>query len=393
MSEAPNRSLFEQLQEILLKEEREYALNLRRKIDSLETDNQNNLKKQQEDFEKYKATSHEIREQLKDLIEKVRAFSEKEISDIKEDANKISEEVSAFKSDYNKFHNHVVGFESGVETFKHDVDIFKEEVGEFKEEVKDFKEEITHFKTGIEDPDKFKNKIQPVIEEKIGYMKTNFNEVFGQEMKHSIKVQMTESKEDFIEAMYPLMGKLVKSYVKNEFEKLFESINTRLDKTFSYRSFINRIKSYFTGIRYEELAIKNALASNIEEVYIIHRESGLLIGNYSRNNTADVDMVAGMLAAIKQFAEDTFKTAAGDDLETIEYGSNKVMIQSFYRYYVATVVTGVIDTRFKSKLNNHLLGFSEKNLSKPINQIDSDLYDNISKKLKLSFYEFEEINQ
>jgi len=386
MSEAPNKSLFEQLQEILLKEERAYALNLRRKLDGLETDYQNNKVYHDKEFEQYKAASEDIRKHLKELIEKVKAQSENEINLIKSQSEKISNDVSSFKNDYNQFHKHVVGFESGVETFKKEVD-------DFKEEVVDFKEEINHFKTGIEDPDKFKNKIQPVIEEKIGYVKANFNDVFGVEMKNSIKIQMSESKEEFIETMYPMMGKLVKSYVKNEFEKLFESINSRLDRAFSYRSFINRIKSYFTGIKYEELALKNAISNNIEEVYIIHRESGLLIGSYSRNNTADVDMVAGMLAAIKQFAEDTFKTTAGDDLETIEYGSNKVVIQSFYRYYVATVVTGIIDGQFKSKLNNHLITFSEKNLSRPINQIDSDLYDNISKKLKLSFYEFEEINQ
>ena len=517
MGESPNKSLFQQLQELLLKEEREYALNLRRRLDSLEIDQQTSYSIQTDEFENYKKESAEITAQLRALIKKVKeqgenslatlkqdtkqdisslqsktehelseikaetkqeiyslkeeteqnvsalqakteqelsglkvetkqeivslkeeteqnvsslqAKTEQELSGLKaetkqeivsfkedtnqnistlkkenenelatlkeetkkdfavlkEDSEKLDSNISEFKNDYNSFHKHITGFESGVEDFKKDVN-------EFKEEVHEFKEEINHFKVGIEDPNQFKNKVQPVVEEKIGYIKRNFNDVFGEEIKHSIKIQMTDSREDFIEALYPLIGKLVKSYVKNEFEKLFESINSRLDKTFSYGSFINRIKSYFTGIRYEELAIKNALGLNIEDVYIIHRESGLLIGNYSRNNSADVDMVAGMLAAIKQFAEDAFNTNAGDDLETIEYGNSKIMIQSFYRYYVATVVNGVIDSRFKARLNNHLLSFGEKNLSKPINQIDSDLYDNISKKLKLSFYEFEEVN-
>ncbi len=386
MSES-NKTLFEQLQEILLNEERESRKQLKEKIDDVKQE----IHVHKQDLEEFKEEVNSFQYDIGTFKEDVDEFQE-DVEEFKEEIGGFKEQVDDFRFEYRQFQNQVYGYQTDVNEFKEEVEEFKEEVEEFQEEIKEFKEEVEDFKEGIEDPNMFKEKVQPVVDEKIYEVKNNFNEVFGEEMRHSIKLQIVESKEDFVEALYPLVGKLVKSYVRNEFEKLLESINGRLESAFSIRGLLNRVKSFFTGVRYEELAIRNVFGSIIEEVFIIHRESGLLIGNYSRNNTADVDMVAGMLTAIKQFSEETFNATPDEELETIEYGSNKVVIQNFYKYYIATVISGVIDSRFKSRLNNHLINFSEKNLSKPIAQIDSELFDGISKKLKLSFYEFEEIN-
>lgn len=48
------------------------------------------------------------------------------------------------------------------------------------------------------------------------------------------------------------------------------------------------------------------------------KESGLLIGSYSRGNIADKDMISGMLTAIKSFVEDAF-SKEGQDLEDIKF--------------------------------------------------------------------------
>jgi len=60
----------------------------------------------------------------------------------------------------------------------------------------------------------------------------------------------------------------------------------------------------------------------VHEVYLVQRESGLLLGSYAKEKNTDQDVIAGMLTAIKSFAEDAFNRGK-EDLEMIQYENYK----------------------------------------------------------------------
>ena len=182
---------------------------------------------------------------------------------------------------------------------------------------------------------------------------------------------------------------MIKRYVKAQFDAFVEQVSERMENAFSPTRWQDRIKAWFGGVKQEELLIKSAFASKIEEVFIIHRQSGLLLACYSRNNTTDVDMIAGMLTAIKQFVEEAFRHGEKGALETIEYGSYKILIRDYYTYYSATVVSGYMDNKDKEALDEHLSIFCEKFIPSGIRDIDDKIYEKISNQLKLSFREYE----
>jgi hypothetical protein len=147
-----------------------------------------------------------------------------------------------------------------------------------------------------------------------------------------------------VEALYPLIGILVKKFIIVEITKLSESINETMNNKFSIKQILKRL---FKGKKLGgEDVFQEAFDSFIEEVFVIEKDSGLLLGSYSRGNIADKDMVSGMLTAIKSFAEEAF-SKEGQDLEDIKFETFQLSIQNFKSIYIATATSGVVNTEFK----------------------------------------------
>ncbi len=272
--------------------------------------------------------------------------------------------------------------ERKVESIEDDVSGLKEEVNEIKEDVFDIKE-------NIDNPSKLGSKIDPIMQLKILELKQDFyDDVFRHEVELVVKDQLKSSQDEIIEALYPIIGKLIRHYLRLQFDSFLENVNSRLENTFSLKWWGDRMKAAFAGVSQKELIIRESFVTQVQEVFIIHSESGLLLGSYSKNNTADVDLIAGMLTAIKQFVAGTFKTK-GEDLETIEYGDYKILITNFYKYYVATVTSGMVDATFKASLHEHLVQFCDSKVPTNFREIDDRLFEMVSARLKSSFNDFE----
>ena len=203
---------------------------------------------------------------------------------------------------------------------------------------------------------KFKLKVDPVIDEKIEDLKLNFPEYFGDNITESIKVQIRESQDEVVEALYPIMGKLIKKFIVAEITKLSNSINETINNKFSIKHILKRL---FKGKKTDaEDVLQEVFEPIIEEVFVIEKDSGILAGNYSRGEIADKDMVSGMLTAIKSFAEDAF-SKEGQNLEDIKFETFQLSIQNFKTIYIATATSGVLNPDFKDELLENINNLAE----------------------------------
>ena len=113
---------------------------------------------------------------------------------------------------------------------------------------------------------------------------------------------------------------------------------------------------------------------------VIEKGSGITISEYSKTQSIDEDTVAGMLTAIKSFAEDAFEKN-NQELQYIEYNSFHIHLQNFSAYYIAVIISGPFNVIFKSKLEDKLLDFAQNH----INKEDLENKAVFSKKLKNYF--------
>lgn len=220
---------------------------------------------------------------------------------------------------------------------------------ECREDLKSLKEEIfVH--------EKFSERVAPLVDEKIEILRERFPEYFGETITETIKIQIRDSQDEVIEALYPILGKLVKKFIISEIEKLTDSINKTIKEKFSVKEIIKR---FIKGKKNDAgVVLQEVFEAEIEEVFVIEKDSGLLAGNYSKGNIADKDMVSGMLTAIKSFAEDAFSKEA-QNLEDIRFETFQLSIQNFKTIYIAVATSGALNLEFKENLSDNITNLAE----------------------------------
>ena len=179
-----------------------------------------------------------------------------------------------------------------------------------------------------------------------------------------------------VEALYPILGKMIKKYIQHEMKMLSESINNQLNKAFSFRRYFKRKKSNFKGVKNSDYILQQQSNPKIEQIIFIEKGSGIVLAEFSKEITMDEDMVGGMLTAIKSFTEDAFKKE-NQNLNYIQYDHYHIHLQNFSSYYIAAVISGAYNIIYKDKLEDRLLAFTSKYVNQNIIQNKTELTQKI----------------
>ena len=201
--------------------------------------------------------------------------------------------------------------------------------------------------------------VDPIIDQKINNFIKEIPSTLGPTITKTLKEEIKNSQDAVVEALFPILGKMVKRYVQHEMKLLSEKINTQINNTFSFKHLFRKAKSKASGINESELILQEQSNTKIEQVIIIEKGSGIVLAEFSNNKMADEDMVAGMLTAIKSFVEDAFKKE-NQNLQHIEYDLYYIHLQNFSSFYIAIVISGAYNVIFKDKLENKILDFTNK---------------------------------
>ena len=95
---------------------------------------------------------------------------------------------------------------------------------------------------------------------------------------------------------------------------MMESLNRTVEHSVSWRALQWRWTALRTGKPFAEIVLLNTLEYRVEQVFLIHAETGLLLQHVSSDaaRRQDADQISAMLTAIRDFARDSFKVGGGD---------------------------------------------------------------------------------
>ena len=178
----------------------------------------------------------------------------------------------------------------------------------------------------------------------------------------AIRKQIAESREEVIEALYPIVGQLVMRAVTEAMRDLARSIDERVRVTSAFDRIGNWFRSFVTGVPAAELALRDALPFSVVEIYLIHRESGLLLWHLTRDNVSDTnaDLIGAMLTAIREFAEQVLGTDRESQLHELQYGQRLILLEFASYVYVGVLVEGVPPVGFRSELRRRVTIFNQQ---------------------------------
>src|SRR5690606_27179674 len=164
-----------------------------------------------------------------------------------------------------------------------------------------------------------------------------------------------ESRQSFVEALFPIIGEVVQRYVGEFFRELQRNIDARLKSAIGPERVARRANARLRGIPASDLEIRDALPFNIREMFLIQSGSGLLIAHNGSDQAVDSDLISGMLTAVRSFMRDSFnKQEAADPLDEIQYGEQRIIIQDGRLCYLAVVIGGMEPPGFRAELRRYL---------------------------------------
>lgn len=164
--------------------------------------------------------------------------------------------------------------------------------------------------------------------------------------KNNFGSHLVKSKDHVVDIVSPNLGLIIRKSVAAQIEKL----NNRFSSpSFSIKSLFSRKNS----LEYEH--------PEIVQIFIIDKNSGLLIGQYERRTLAEVDMMAGMLTAIKSFAE-TALSKNTSEVNLIEYGDYSIRITNYGTFYLSVIFEGFNNPIFDEFLSDEIDNFCKHHI-------------------------------
>jgi len=178
-------------------------------------------------------------------------------------------------------------------------------------------------------------------------------EALGPIMGESIRVQIRDSRQEMVDALYPIIGSTVQRAVAEFTREIQRNIDRRLRSTLSPGASMRSLAARLRGVSPSELTLRDSFAFQIREIFIIQHHSGMLLAHSHPGSSeiADSDLVSAMLTAIRDFVRDSFVPGDEDaELDEIQFGQERIIIQSGKYAYVAVVIRGIEPEGFRAHL-------------------------------------------
>ena len=182
-------------------------------------------------------------------------------------------------------------------------------------------------------------------------------QVIAPVMDRALRTSIEQNREEMIEALYPIIGQTVVRAVREAVQDLARTVDARVRTSFSPGMAFERLQARLRGVPSADFALRDALPFRVEQIFLIHRASGLLLRHVSIDPAAtqDSDLVSGMLTAVRDFAADAFGRRAGEQLDVIEYGGRRILIEAAEDVYLAVVVDGVEPAGFRAAMRERVI--------------------------------------
>ncbi|MGH7559391.1 MAG: OmpA family protein [Gemmatimonadales bacterium] len=162
-------------------------------------------------------------------------------------------------------------------------------------------------------------------------------------VENALRESVRRDPREIAAAIFPVLGPAIRKAIAETMAGLVRSINTAIEHSLSIQGLKWRLEAWRTGAPYAQVVLKHALVYRVEQIFLIHAETGLLLAHVapSELHVTDADLISGMLTAIQDFVSDSFKVAEeGGRLRSFSVGELTVMVEPGPRAVLAAVVRG-----------------------------------------------------
>ncbi|MDH3368721.1 MAG: OmpA family protein [Gemmatimonadota bacterium] len=158
----------------------------------------------------------------------------------------------------------------------------------------------------------------------------------------AIQESVRRRPEKIASAIYPIIGPAIRKSIADTMAGIVTAINQAIEHSLSPQGVRWRIEAWRTGLPYAQIVIRHALLYRVEQVLLVHAETGILLAHAAAPDleTTDADLVSSMMTAIRDFARDSFQSREQGGLRTFQVDEFTILVEQGPRAVLAAKVRG-----------------------------------------------------
>ncbi len=161
-------------------------------------------------------------------------------------------------------------------------------------------------------------------------------------VEENIRLSIQRNPRILAEAIFPIIGPAIRKAIAEALGQMVQSLNQTLENSLSPKGLRWRLEAMQTGKPFAEIVMLNSLLYRVEQVFLIHKKTGILLQHVAIDSTEtrDSEMVSGMLTAIQDFVHDSFQTSEDATLDALKVKDLSVWIENSPDTILAAVIRG-----------------------------------------------------
>jgi outer membrane protein OmpA-like peptidoglycan-associated protein len=228
-------------------------------------------------------------------------------------------------------------------------------------------EEIADIQHRLEDWQRRAQDLSSVVAEAIKLRRDQGDDraladALGPTIEETLRDSVRKHPHVLADALFPVMGPAIRKSITETLRSMLESFNEALEHSLSWRGIKWRIEALRTGKSFGEIVMIHSLVYRVEEVFLIHRETGLVLNHITAPSITpmETDMFSGMLSAIQQFAHDTGRAKRDEELEYVRVGDLLIWVEVGPHALIAAAFRGHAPEDYRIRMREVLESVEER---------------------------------
>ncbi|HEX5110279.1 MAG TPA: OmpA family protein [Vicinamibacterales bacterium] len=230
----------------------------------------------------------------------------------------------------------------------------------------------------IDDPQQFAEAISAVLANALALAEARDDRlaaVLAPAMERAAHGAIRKDVGPLVGVLYPLVGPVIRKSIAESLDGTLRRLNQAFKDSFSWRGLKWRLEAFRSGSTYADVVLKHTVVYRVEHLFLIHRESGLLLEHVAaaEAESQDPHMVSGMLTAIQDFVRDSFGKSASDGsgIDSLRLGDLLLWCEEGPLALLAAVIRGNPPESLHGALRETLAGIHQ-DLLVPLQSFSGD---------------------
>lgn len=221
-------------------------------------------------------------------------------------------------------------------------------------------EELADIRDRMDNRERRAEDVSSVVAEAIQMRREKDDHALAEALAPTIEATLHDSVRDrphvIADALFPVMGPAIRKSIAETLRTMLESFNEALEHSLSWRGIQWRIESMRTGTPFAQIVMLHSLVYRVEEVFLIHRNTGLVLSHAAAPDVTqiDTDMLAGLLSAIEQFAKEAFRAEHSESLDSFQVGEKPTWVEAGPHAILAAAFRGNAPSEFRLRMRHVL---------------------------------------